>query len=534
MSKHEKYDDSRLDDENGNLSGEDGSEGLDDLEGADELLKTGLTAGKEVRIGLAVIVVLVIVLGAVVVKRMRRGAEPPAKPTAETEVATAERTEPGQGKEGTFRFDGPGFGSASRPGKPTVVAALSGPGPETKGKSSHNEPDTWAFASDNASKGRNKAEGRSSPLTSFMPKVTDAAPSERPGGVPLARPVGQAQDGWETDRDRGKSAGGPRAADPFQSRPSAADGRRGAELSGSAGPSAAGMHRADDAGRTTRAPGPLAPLAESRAPLAPSALNPLRGRDETAATRSGEPAAGARALNKAGAIPAAPDPRDQFAPRFGEAGNPEAPKAAAVAAGADLPGGRFAAPMRPAGSSSPAAGGFALRGDAASRPGDENARRPDGTYVVQPNDNYWTISQRLYGTDAYFQALAEHNRSKFPIADKLQAGDVIAAPTAAELERLYPQLCRTPAHREAFDTRARTAGASTRGSGAKVYVVQEGDTLYDIARYELGKPSRWGEIYELNKDVLGKQFDYLSPGMQLALPDSGPAVSQRTEPSPRR
>ena len=47
----------------------------------------------------------------------------------------------------------------------------------------------------------------------------------------------------------------------------------------------------------------------------------------------------------------------------------------------------------------------------------------------------------------------------------------------------------------------------------------EGDTLFNIARYELGKASRWAEIYDLNRDVLGKDFNYLTPGIQLVLPE---------------
>ena len=47
----------------------------------------------------------------------------------------------------------------------------------------------------------------------------------------------------------------------------------------------------------------------------------------------------------------------------------------------------------------------------------------------------------------------------------------------------------------------------------------EGDTLFNIARYELGKASRWAEIYDLNRDVLGKDFNYLTPGTQLTLPE---------------
>ena len=61
-------------------------------------------------------------------------------------------------------------------------------------------------------------------------------------------------------------------------------------------------------------------------------------------------------------------------------------------------------------------------------------------------------------------------------------------------------------------------------------MVQEGDTLFDIARSELGKASRWSEIYELNKATLGAQFDYVTPGMQIMLPDNGAAaLSQRND-----
>ena len=47
---------------------------------------------------------------------------------------------------------------------------------------------------------------------------------------------------------------------------------------------------------------------------------------------------------------------------------------------------------------------------------------------------------------------------------------------------------------------------------AALYVVQEGDTLFDIARYELGKASRWAEIYDLNRNQLGSDYDYLRAG----------------------
>jgi nucleoid-associated protein YgaU len=100
----------------------------------------------------------------------------------------------------------------------------------------------------------------------------------------------------------------------------------------------------------------------------------------------------------------------------------------------------------------------------------------------------------------------------------LDVGKQIETPDAAELERLYPNLCPKPEHRDAIKHRASAAGTTGRSAGATVYVVQEGDTLFDIARYELGKAARWAEIYQLNRDRLGTDFDYLTPGLELVMP----------------
>ena len=147
-------------------------------------------------------------------------------------------------------------------------------------------------------------------------------------------------------------------------------------------------------------------------------------------------------------------------------------------------------------------------------------RRDDGKYEVQPNDSYWTISEKLYGMGAYFKALSQHNSEKGVTEERLRPGELIFAPELAELEKSYPDLCPKSSRREAMQSQARASTVSARGSfGGRTYTVAEGDTLFNIARYELGKASRWAEIYELNRDVLGKDFNYLAPGTQLTLPD---------------
>ena len=201
--------------------------------------------------------------------------------------------------------------------------------------------------------------------------------------------------------------------------------------------------------------------------------------------------------------------------------------------------------MAPAGGYSP---------DNSLRPGGEipgsmlarNPLRGDGKYEVQPNDSFWTISERVYGSGAYFRALAEQNRGKAARPDRLPPGLVISTPPVAQLEKDYPDLCPRPNRRETVRNRANLAtrdphagapgyAASLAGTagGGRTYIVQEGDTLSSIARNELGKVSRWAEIYQINREALGKDYDYLTPGMRLVLPirDSAPGdrMTRRSE-----
>jgi nucleoid-associated protein YgaU len=161
--------------------------------------------------------------------------------------------------------------------------------------------------------------------------------------------------------------------------------------------------------------------------------------------------------------------------------------------------------------------------------GAQNLRNVDGDYEVQPNDSYWVISQKLYGSGAYFKALAQHNRGRVPREDRLDVGEVISAPSLPELEKAYPDLCPKPSRRETVRNRASLVSTRTPYVGGRIYLVEEGDTLFDIARYELGKASRWVEILELNRHLVGDDADYISPGMQLVLPHDEPSarVTQR-------
>ena len=161
----------------------------------------------------------------------------------------------------------------------------------------------------------------------------------------------------------------------------------------------------------------------------------------------------------------------------------------------------------------------------------ENPLRSDGMYEVLPNDSFWTISKRVYGSGAYFKALAEANRGKAARPDRLSPGLLISTPPVAQLEKDYPDFCPRANHREAVRNRANGAATLAAYSSGRTYVVQEGDTLSSIARNELGKVSRWADIYQLNREALGKDYDYLTPGMKLVMP---PTESQSPDRTARR
>lgn len=144
----------------------------------------------------------------------------------------------------------------------------------------------------------------------------------------------------------------------------------------------------------------------------------------------------------------------------------------------------------------------------------------DRPYTVGPDDSFWSISEKAYGDGAYYRALYAYNSDRYPHAEDVRVGSVLDLPDVATLKRRFPELIGNAAT-AATANPTLTAGAS-RGTGAASYVVQDGDTLFEIARKQLGKASRWTEIYQLNRAALGDNLENLRPGLPLALPTGTP------------
>lgn len=147
-----------------------------------------------------------------------------------------------------------------------------------------------------------------------------------------------------------------------------------------------------------------------------------------------------------------------------------------------------------------------------------SAPRPQA-YVVAPGDSFWSIAEKTYGDGSYYRALFAFNSDRYPHAEDVRTGSVLDVPTADVLRAKYPELCGPNAGPVAAGgvSPAMTGRTGVAVAG-KTYVVQDGDTLFDIARRQLGKAAYWSEIYNLNRAALGENLERLQPGTELILP----------------
>jgi nucleoid-associated protein YgaU len=71
----------------------------------------------------------------------------------------------------------------------------------------------------------------------------------------------------------------------------------------------------------------------------------------------------------------------------------------------------------------------------------ENRSPPTTTRRITtgPNDSFWTISEAVYGSKAYYRALFRHNRQAVLRPDQLKAGIELEVPPLETLRSLYPE-----------------------------------------------------------------------------------------------
>jgi nucleoid-associated protein YgaU len=129
-------------------------------------------------------------------------------------------------------------------------------------------------------------------------------------------------------------------------------------------------------------------------------------------------------------------------------------------------------------------------------------------YVIQEGDTLTVIADMWFGDGRRWPAVLAANEGIDPV--RLRVGQTIKLPprdatagAAATGPRPAPAA-------------APTAGRTVDAAG---YLVQEGDTLYSIARARLGDGTRWEEIYDANRAVIGEDPRRLKVGTRLSLPN---------------
>jgi len=139
-------------------------------------------------------------------------------------------------------------------------------------------------------------------------------------------------------------------------------------------------------------------------------------------------------------------------------------------------------------------------------------------HKISAGDTLSDISLRYYSTSAQVEHILRANPNiKNP--KTLKIGDILIIPAPAPVVQVKTadKTRSNPARPLVGEQRVGDSGHSATPTGRR-YRVRRGDTLYRIARKMLGNPSRWKEIYDRNRAVIGKDPLRLKPGMLLMLP----------------
>ncbi len=131
------------------------------------------------------------------------------------------------------------------------------------------------------------------------------------------------------------------------------------------------------------------------------------------------------------------------------------------------------------------------------------------SYTIQEGDTLAILAEVYYGSQRFTKFLADANPQ---ISDdrSLRVGSVIVIPE-------LPEEIRRKVMR-GVSLSVAVANQSLAKEGEAVYVVRAGDSFYSIATKVFGSGSRWPEIYELNKDVVGSDPSRLRAGQSLRIP----------------
>ncbi len=146
------------------------------------------------------------------------------------------------------------------------------------------------------------------------------------------------------------------------------------------------------------------------------------------------------------------------------------------------------------------------------------------THVVQSGENLPVVAKKYYGSEEgnrriVVQKLFEANRDVLESPDKICVGDTLSIPPLDVLLNGPARVSAAPAAQERPSLLSRFSNLFERADTddrAKVYVVQEGESLWSIAEKTLGEGKRYREIIALNNI---SDPDNVPAGKKLKIPE---------------
>lgn len=139
-----------------------------------------------------------------------------------------------------------------------------------------------------------------------------------------------------------------------------------------------------------------------------------------------------------------------------------------------------------------------------------------GEHVVVAGDTWWSLAERAYGDGRLYKPLYAWNRARFPDV-AVTAGTRLEVPPVEQLAAAYEGLMPAELVAHAAVSEGILPVSATEPFDRTI-VVQPGDTLISIARDQLGSSSRWRDVFEANRETLGRSPGPLTPGTRLLLP----------------
>lgn len=147
-------------------------------------------------------------------------------------------------------------------------------------------------------------------------------------------------------------------------------------------------------------------------------------------------------------------------------------------------------------------------------------------YAVEEGDSLASIAKKFYGDEqgnrrVNVEKIFRANRRILSSADNIYVGQKLIIPPLTQAVKKTDEslVALAPGKLEPVESIGRHHPVKQNSSTgrAKVYVVKEGDSLWDIASQQLGNGNRYTEIAKLNNKILEDE-DYLVVGMRLKLP----------------